>query len=94
MFIKIYDDQTQNDEYIVNTDNVCCIKYYVLTSGLKDSKQPSSKNYYLEISFTNNNKLTLNFKEPETWNHYIDQFKKLTEDNIKGVDNDRPRKNN
>jgi len=76
-FIKIHDDRSDCDEYIVNTNNVCCVKYYVKTSGLKDSKTNSSITYWLEIYFTNDNQLNFNFKDSETWNHYIQKFKDL-----------------
>lgn len=76
-FIKIYDEQTQNTNYIVNSDNVCYVKHYVVTK-IDEKKNKEGSDYYIEIHFTNGENLILYYKTSESFNHYLDQFKNLS----------------
>ncbi len=79
MFIKIYDEFTQNDEYLINPDNVCCIKHYVKTTGLQktNNHKEEQASYFIEIYFINGNQLTLQFKDHTSYEYQVEKFNKL-----------------
>ena len=74
--IKIYDEQTQNTNYIINSDNVCYVKHYI-TTKTDEKKNKDGLDYNIEIHLVNGENLVLYFKTSESFNHYLDQFKNL-----------------